>query len=230
MRTLDVETPIPPAPPGGPPAGRAVRPPPPPGARDGDDEGARRPEPERPALSNARLGMLMLLGGEAMFFGALIIAFLHLRLGAAVWPPPGQPRLPVGLTAVNTLVLLGSSVVLVRALRARRAGDQAGLVRGLGVTWGLGTLFLVIQGVEWTRLVHFGLRMSSGIYGATFYTLIGIHGAHVLGAVVWLTAILWLVRRAPDATLSPAAVVCCAMYWHFVVALWPVLYLLVYLA
>jgi heme/copper-type cytochrome/quinol oxidase subunit 3 len=173
--------------------------------------------------------MLMLLGGEAMFFGALVIAFLQLRLGAAVWPPPGQPRLPIGLTAVNTLVLLASSWTLVGALRAIRADDRAGLVRWLAGTWGLGVLFLLIQGVEWTRLVHFGLRVSSGIYGATFYTLIGVHGVHVLGAAAWLGGVLWLARRGRFTQARHVALECCAIYWHFVVALWPVLYVLVYL-
>jgi cytochrome c oxidase subunit III len=87
----------------------------------------------------------------------------------------------------------------------------------------------VIQGVEWTRLVHFGLRVSSGIYGATFYTLIGVHGAHVLGAVAWLGGVLWLVRRGRVTWDRHVGLDCCAMYWHYVVALWPVLYLLVYL-
>jgi heme/copper-type cytochrome/quinol oxidase subunit 3 len=174
--------------------------------------------------------MLMLLGGETMFFGGLIIAFLQLRLGAPVWPPPGQPRLPVGLTAVNTLVLLASSWTLVWALRAVRGDDRAGLLRWLRCTWGLGLLFLVIQGVEWTRLVHFGLRVSSGIYGATFYTLIGVHGVHVLGAAGWLGAMLWLARRGRFTRTRHVALDCCAIYWHFVVALWPVLYVLVYLA
>jgi heme/copper-type cytochrome/quinol oxidase subunit 3 len=174
--------------------------------------------------------MLMLLAGEAMFFGGLVIAFLQLRLGAPAWPPPGQPRLPIGLTAVNTLVLLGSSWTLVRALRSVRAADRAGLVRWLGWTWGLGVLFLAIQGAEWTRLVHFGLRVSSGIYGATFYTLIGVHAAHVVGAAAWLGAIVWLARLGRFTPARYVALDCCAMYWHFVVALWPVLYVLVYLA
>jgi heme/copper-type cytochrome/quinol oxidase subunit 3 len=173
--------------------------------------------------------MLMLLGGETMFFGGLVIAFLQLRLGAPVWPPPGQPRLPIGLTALNTVVLVASSGTLGRALRAVRAGDRAGLVRGLAVTFGLGLLFLGIQGAEWTRLVHFGLRVSSGAYGATFYTLIGVHGAHVVGAAIWLGTVLWLARRGGVTRYRHVALDCCAMYWHFVVALWPVLYVLVYL-
>ena len=229
MPVLDLETPPRPERPRPQKPDRGGRPPGPPAHHDGNGDGELHSGSEGPPISNARLGMLMLLGGETMFFGGLVIAFLQLRLGAPVWPPPGQPRLALGLTAVNTLVLLASSWALARAVRAVRADDRAGLLRWLGWTWGLGTLFLVIQGVEWTRLVHFGLRVSSGIYGATFYTLIGIHGLHVLGAVVWLTAILGLARGGRITRQRYVALVCAAMYWHYVVALWPVLYLLVYL-
>jgi cytochrome c oxidase subunit 3 len=174
--------------------------------------------------------MLMLLAGEAMFFGGLIMAYLNLRLGAPVWPPPGQPRLPLGLTAANTLVLLASSATLWRAARAVRRGHGARFRRGLAETAGLGALFLAVQGVEWVRLVGYGLTASSGVYGAAFYTLIGVHGAHVFGAVTWLalvTAAAWRGRYAPT---DHVGVLTCAMYWHFVVALWPLLYVLVYLA
>jgi heme/copper-type cytochrome/quinol oxidase subunit 3 len=208
---------------------RGGRPPSPPEHHGGDGDDESQPDSEGRPLSNARLGMLMLLGGETVFFAGLIVAFLQLRLGAPVWPPLGQPRLPIGLTAVNTLVLVASSWALARALRAVRSGDRAGLVRWLGRTWSLGALFLMIQGIEWTRLVHFGLRVSSGIYGATFYTLIGVHGAHVLGAAAWLGMMVWLARRGRFTTDRHVPLDCCAMYWHFVVALWPVLYVLVYL-
>jgi heme/copper-type cytochrome/quinol oxidase subunit 3 len=231
MPVLDVERsrPAPPAPPERRPApGRGGWPPAPPAPRDDD----RDPPPgaAEPGLSNARLGMLVLLAGETVFFGGLVAAFLQLRMAAPVWPPPGQPRLPVGLTAVNTLVLLASSLALRRAGTAVRADDRAGLVRWLGWTGGLGLAFLAVQGVEWTRLVSYGLAVSSGAYGATFYTLIGIHGAHVLGAVLWLAAVwvgAWRGRYTPEAHVP---VTTCTMYWHYVVALWPILYVLVYLA
>jgi len=201
-------------------------PPPPPSGGEGEGE----PGPGAgPPMSNARLGMWMLLVGETMFFGGLVAAFLVLRVGAHVWPPPSQPRLPVGVTAVNTLVLLASSYALARALRAIRRGDQRGLVAWLGGTALLGATFLAVQGAEWVRLVGFGLTASSGAYGATFYTLIGAHGTHVLGALAWLTIVLGAAARRRYSSLEHEGLSLCAMYWHFVVAVWPILYLLVYL-
>jgi heme/copper-type cytochrome/quinol oxidase subunit 3 len=173
--------------------------------------------------------MYMLMGGETMFFGGLIAAFLQLRLAAPMWPPPGQPRLPLGLTALNTLVLLASSYAFLRALRAVRAGEMGGLLRWLSGTGLLGVLFLAVQGAEWTRLVHFGLTVSSGVYGAAFYTLIGMHGAHVMGAVAWLLVVRTLAGRGRYTGRDHVGLACCGMYWHFVVALWPILYVLVYL-
>ena len=174
--------------------------------------------------------MLFFISGEIMFFGGLVSAFLVLRVSAPVWPPPLQPRLPLGVTGVNTLVLLASSVAMVAALRALARGDRSALVRRLVVTAGLGALFLLVQGYEWARLVHFGLTLSSGIYGSTFYTLIGTHAAHVLGALVWLAVTVALAARGRFADGRTGPLRACAMYWHFVVALWPILYVAVYLA
>lgn len=201
---------------------------------EGDPFPSREPE-SRPLIDNARLGMLIFLGAETMFFAALVAAFMILRLGAQVWPPPFQPRLPVGVTGVNTLILLASSLTMTRALRANRRGDRDGLVAGLGQTALLGFVFLAVQGYEWARLVHFGLTVSSGAYGATFYTLIGAHGVHVLAALIWLSIVLvgarWGRSRAVGGGIRPqrVAVSLCGMYWYFVVFLWPVLYTLVYL-
>ena len=171
----------------------------------------------------------MFLAFEAMFFGGLIGAFLVFRLSSPRWPPPGQPYLPVAVTWINTGILLLSSVTMRRARRAICAGDRPGLLRGLGMTAALGTLFLVVQGTEWVRLVKFGLTLSSGTYGTTFYTLIGCHGLHVLAAVMWLLVVLCLARGGRFSAREHVGVQLCGMYWHFVVGLWPVLFGLVYL-
>lgn len=182
-----------------------------------------------PIVSNARLAVLMFLAAEAMFFAGLIGAFIVFRLSSSAWPPPFQPRLPVAVTGVNTAILLLSWVTMRLALRAIRLGTVEPLVRYLLATMLLGGLFLSIQGYEWVRLIQFGLTVSSGIYGATFYTLVGIHGLHVLGAVLWLMVVLVQARRGRFTAERCTGVETCSMYWTFVVGLWPILYGLVYL-
>jgi heme/copper-type cytochrome/quinol oxidase subunit 3 len=181
-------------------------------------------------VSNARLGMLIFLGAEAMFFAGLIGSFLVFRLGSVTWPPAGQPYLPVGVTGVNTLILLFSAVTMRRAIRAIRGGNRHGLVTWLLVTALLGVIFLGVQGYEWVRLIQFGFTLSSGTYGATFYTLIGLHGAHVFGAVIWLLIVLAGARANRFSATRHVSVTLCTMYWYFVVGLWPVLFTLVYLS
>jgi cytochrome c oxidase subunit 3 len=185
--------------------------------------------PNVPILSNARLAVIMLLGAELMFFAGLIGAFLVFRLSAQVWPPPFQPRLPLGVTGVNTVILLFSALTVHWAVGAARAGAIAGTARHLAWTALLGALFLVIQGYEWLRMIHFGLTTSSSVYGGLFYTLIGAHGVHVIGGLIWLSVVLWQSKRGRFTKKDFVGVQTTRMYWTFVVALWPVLYGLVYL-
>ena len=172
---------------------------------------------------------MFLIAAEVMLFAGLMSAFFVLRMGAAVWPPPLQPRLPVAITGLNTLVLLASSVAVAGAVRALRRGALGVVGSRLGVAAGLGAAFLVVQGYEWIRLVGFGLTVASGAYGGTFYTLIGTHALHVVGALVWLGITWRLVRGGRILPERSAPLRACAMYWHFVVGLWPILYVAVYL-
>ena len=200
--------------------------PPPTGGGDGHDDD---PSPRRPVMDNALLATLFLIGGEIMFFAGLISAFWVLRVSAPVWPPPLQPRLPVGVTGANTVILFSSSAMIFMARRALGLGERATAVRHLWSAAGLGGTFLVVQGYEWLRLVSYGLTMSSSAYGSTFYTLVGAHAAHVLGALAWLTISATLLGRGRFTAGRTGALRACALYWHFVVALWPVLYVTVYL-
>jgi heme/copper-type cytochrome/quinol oxidase subunit 3 len=188
--------------------------------------------PVRPNVtigSNAWLAVLMFIGAEVMFFAGLIGAFLVFRLAAAIWPPPFQPRLPLGVTGVNTFILIASAITMRFAVRAARAGAFNWVLRMLSVTAALGAAFLVVQGYEWARLLHFGLTLSSSVYGGLFYTLIGFHALHVAGALVWLVVVLAQAKRQRFSMERHVGLQTCAMYWTFVVALWPALYVLVYL-
>lgn len=195
----------------------------------GPDDSGRDDDTEPKPVGNAVLGMLLFLGTDAMFFATLIGAFIVFRTSAMNWPPLGQPRLPVTVTGVNTVILLLSGFTMFAAYQRIRRGEGAGLAKGLAVTALLGVTFLFIQGSEWIKLIDFGLTLSSSVYGAIFYVLIGCHALHVLGAVLWLV-IVW--RRAQQNQFTAqrhTPVQLCSMYWYLVVLLWPALYVLVYL-
>ena len=179
--------------------------------------------------SNAWLAVWMFLGAEAMFFAGLIGAFLVFRLSATIWPPPFQPRLPVGVTGVNTVILLLSAFTMRRTLTCVRLANPGKAVRLLGLTAILGVVFLAVQGYEWLRLIQFGLTVSSSVYGGLFYTLIGFHALHVLGALIWLAVVFARAIKGRYSAQHHLGLQTCAMYWTFVVALWPALYGLVYL-
>ena len=195
----------------------------------GDDNNRGEGDQNEPPVGNLYIAMLLFIGAEVMLFAGLIGAFIVFRFGSFMWPPPFQPRLPVEVTGVNTAVLLFSGYTMYRAWRAASSGSRKRLLRALCMTAILGALFLAVQGYEWIRLLGFGLTMSSGVYGATFYTLIGCHGLHVFGALCWLLVVLAMARKSRFSASNHVAVDLCGMYWGFVVVLWPVLYSLVYL-
>jgi heme/copper-type cytochrome/quinol oxidase subunit 3 len=180
---------------------------------------------ERP-VDNARLALLLFIATEAMLFAGLLGMFVVFRLGSRAWPPLGQPYLPIAVTWANTAVLLASGWTMWRAaVASRRREVRAELI----VTLVLACTFLVVQGFEWVRLIHHGLTLSSSVYGGTFYVLIGLHGAHVLGAVIWLAALMGRNPSRHDPTARADAIGLCGIYWAFVCGLWPVLFWLVYL-
>jgi len=175
-------------------------------------------------VPNAVAGMLLFIVAEAMFFAGLISAYVISRAGAFAWPPAGQPRLPVEVTAVNTVVLLASAATI---RQAGRDFDRGAAVRPLLWTILLGAAFVLVQGVEWVRLIGYGLTMTSSAYGSFFYLLVGAHALHVAAA---LLALVWGYRRLRTAELGGDGFQALRVFWYFVVSLWPVLYGLVYLS
>lgn len=182
-------------------------------------------------LSNAKLGVLILLGAETMLFVGLIGAFLVFRMGSNTWPPLSHAdiQLPRLITGANTLLLIISGLTMFLALWTIQQ-NQTKLLRILLMLTGiLGLVFLVIQGSEWIQLVHEGLTLQSGVYGGIFYVLIGCHAVHVLGAVIWLAIVVGKAIAGKYSSVHYTGVETCTIYWIYVVALWPILYILVYL-
>ncbi|NIR47121.1 hypothetical protein GWO43_01345, partial [candidate division KSB1 bacterium] len=136
------------------------------------------------------------------------------------------------VTGVNTLVLLFSGFAMVRTWTLLSRWNRYTILRWLTLTAIGGATFLIVQGIEWVRLIEFGLTLSSGVYGGAFYILIGCHALHVAGAVVWLLVVLLKLKLRPD-SYGPKrhlGIKLVGLYWLLVVALWPILYGLVYLS
>lgn len=171
------------------------------------------------------LGMLIFVAAEVMFFAGLISAFTIIRAEAPIWPPANQPRLPIERTAINTIALLFSGVALAIAQRAftrdRRAARTPMLVAML-----LGGFFVLFQGAEWWALIRQGLTLTSSSLGSFFYLIVGLHALHAVIAIGLLAAAWWRLQRG---WLAQSQLVTAAVFWYFVVGLWPVLYGVVYL-
>jgi cytochrome c oxidase subunit III len=178
-------------------------------------------------LPNSVLAMIIFVVAEIMFFAALMSAHTIARatvLGG-VWPPPGQPRLPIERTAFNTgILLLSGALLLVANRRARESQAKARpYVAGAILS---GAAFILLQGVEWVRLLGEGLTMTSSSHGAFFYLIVGAHALHAVVAIVALAAVYFPMRRG---MLSPSRFTATQVFWYFVVLLWPIIYLRVYL-
>jgi len=183
--------------------------------------GAHAAEP-----SHARTGVLLFIVSEVTLFGAFFASYFVLRGASAAWPPtPDLHRPDLPLVALNTLVLLSSSVTMQRAVAAVARGDRASSSRLLGATLGLGLTFLLVQAFEFSRN---GFGIGDGVFGSTFYTLTGFHGAHVSAGLLAIGALL---RRANLGLLGAAnagAAEAVSYYWHFVDVVWLVLFTTVY--
>ncbi len=180
------------------------------------------------ALSNGKIGMGFFIGTEMMLFMGFISTFLVIKANALTsWPPINQPRLPLGVTAINTIILLISGVTCFLAVRSAQAEKNKSF-KYLVVSLFLGLIFLGVQGWEWIQLLRHGLTLTSSLYGGTFYTLIGLHAFHVLLALIALARVTFKSKKG--AYLQNAnGLEMLFMYWSFVVVIWPVLYGLVYL-
>jgi heme/copper-type cytochrome/quinol oxidase subunit 3 len=182
-----------------------------------------------PVIDNATLAMVIVLAGEIMFFTGMISAFLVSRAGFPVWPPPDQPRLAPASTALNTVILLLSGPTMLLAARAVSGEKRRAARLWLWGTLLLGSTFVALQGVEWTRLISYGLTSTSSLYGAFFYMIVGAHAVHALVGLVVIGAAAAFGIRRPSQIARQRFVRVAAIYWIFVVALWPILYVCVYI-
>jgi heme/copper-type cytochrome/quinol oxidase subunit 3 len=175
-----------------------------------------------------KFAMWLFLASEVMFFTGLIGAYIILRAGSPEWPNPAS-RLDINLTALNTFILICSSVSMVRALYAVQKGDQSGFRQNLLYTIVMGSVFLSVQAYEWNHLFHEVMKPGDDLFAATFYTLTGFHGAHVTAGVVTLVILFFRGLGGRYNALNNEAIENAGLYWHFVDLVWILLFTIVYL-
>ncbi len=186
--------------------------------------GLEEPRPE--GMSMPLLGMVLFIASEVMFFGGLFAAYFNIRANAAQWPPPGLEPLEAALPAIFTGVLVLSSVTMQLGVFAIRRGDVNAMIRWIGVTLALGVLFLCGQIYDYA---HLDFTIRDGVYGSTFFTMTGFHGAHVFGGAVYLFIVLIRALTGQFTKAHHAAVEGASMYWHFVDVVWIALFTTLYL-
>ena len=199
-------------------------------------------------LDNRKIAIWAFIGSECMLFTSLISTYLIYKGRSIVGPFPHEacdpPRcathlnaiLNIPVTSQSTFVLLMSSLFMVLALEAVENKGKPGYsgIRGSSKFWLMataiaGATFLGYQAYEFTSFVHEGLTIRTNLFGSSFFTLTGFHGAHVTAGVLWLLTLFAIdVRRGlgpKDALLVDIS----ALYWHFVDVVWIAIFTLVYL-
>ena len=218
-----------------------------------DHSGHSAHPPTSTGLDHRKIAIWAFIGSECMLFTSLISTYLSYKGKSVNGPFPHEvcnppqcatvlkPILNIPVTSASTFVLLMSSLFMVLALAAVENKGKPGWGRP-GAWWGLGSsklwllataiagaVFLGFQAYEFTSFVHEGLTIKTNLFGSSFFTLTGFHGAHVTVGVLWLLTLLAIdVRRGlgpEDALLVDIS----ALYWHFVDVVWIAIFTLVYL-
>lgn len=173
-------------------------------------------------------GMGLFIFSEVMLFASFFTAYFFIRVVQGQdWMPAGQ-ELPVGVAAANFVILLSSSATMHWALEGIRHNNRAALKTGLVLTILLGATFL---GVQISEYLHLGFLPKDSAQASAFFSLTGLHGAHVL---VGLIILLVVTRRAFKGHYGPEkekhwGVEVPGVYWHFVDVMWIIVFTTVYI-
>ena len=176
------------------------------------------------------VGTIVWLASELMFFAALFAMYFTLRaVNLAEWPDFTE-MLNVPFSAVNTVILVLSSVTCQLGVFAAERGDVHRLRMWFILTFVMGSAFIAGQVTEYAELVQEGLTLSSSAYGSVFYLTTGFHGLHVTGGLIAFLFVLgrtYAARRFTHRQATTAIVV--SYYWHFVDVVWIGLFTTIYL-
>jgi heme/copper-type cytochrome/quinol oxidase subunit 3 len=175
-------------------------------------------------------GFVLFLLADCVLFGAFVFAYLYLRTAAPTWPPvvDGKvlPRLDVAFGAMNSIVLFGSGVTMHFALESWKHLKKLAFNFWLLATIALGIGFLAGQAHEYMSAQ---MTWQGSTFGASFFTLTGLHGFHVFAGVCFLTVLGIQANRGVYTGSKYFGLVAGTLYWHFVDVIWVLLFFLFYL-
>lgn len=172
-----------------------------------------------------RLAMWWVIASEVVIFGGLIACYLLYRLRYPAWGEfAAHTSTPLG--ALNTLVLLTSSLTVVLAHDAANRRRLGQITLYLSATIGLGLVFLVVKSIEYTREIHEGFTISANLFWSFYYVMTGLHATHVIIGMLAMFIVMLGARRGQNLHRVEMA----GLYWHFVDLVWIFLFPLLYVA
>jgi heme/copper-type cytochrome/quinol oxidase subunit 3 len=176
-------------------------------------------------------GFLLFLISDCVLFSSFIFAYFYMRNSGQGWPPPGIHRLDVAFAAVNSVILFGSGATMHYALENWKHGNFNRYANFMIATIILGAMFLGGQAYEYTNLIYkeHVTWAGSGIFGASFFTLTGMHGFHVSVGVIYLFILLLQSVAGVYTKNKYFGLTAGTLYWHFVDVIWVVLFSIFYL-
>ena len=189
-----------------------------------DHLGAERPF----SIPTKKLAIWLFIISDTMTFAACLVAYLFLRNGTPNWPTPFHSITNV---AIMTFILVTSSLTMLLGIRDAQMGNKSAALRWIYMTALLGLVFALLHIREWISLIGEGMKMfsnpwGSGLFGACFFSITGLHLLHVTGGVL---ALIFVAVRFNHGRYNSEDVEVVGLYWHFVDLVWMFVVPLVYL-
>lgn len=177
--------------------------------------------------SKGRVAMFCVIIAESAIFTIFVVAYIY-NIGKSLYGP--TPRQVLEVPIFNSICLLSSSLTIWLAEHAIERGKIKKFTLWWALTFVLGAIFLVGTGVEWHKLIYEdGLTISTNLFGTTFYSIVGLHASHVILGLCALLLVLVLTLLGHVRQEHAERVQVLALYWHFVDAVWIVVFTVVYI-
>ena len=184
------------------------------------------------SIPSKKLVMWLFIISDAVTFGAILFAYGYVKNASPNWPEPFKFSPSILNVMLMTFILVSSSLTMIIATRAAKAGDKSTTLRWTFITVAGGLLFALLHIREWFGLIGEGVRLfqnpwGSPMFGATFFAITGLHLTHVVGGVIALTVVALGYKRG---RYNSDDIEIWSLYWHFVDLVWmfvvPMVYLL----